>query len=149
MRSPSLHLDDHPMTCKWLTSLPLWGLFPFQMTMLWLIKGGDPNHLRYLGTHPPSKTIPGAIFSGTSVSLLFPKRLSRRNTASPAWSPHGVLGFLRSTVILYKGLLKEGGSKERRGSLWEFGWVCGTWESGNQGIIDKNPIGKTKDPTPL
>ena len=25
------------------------------MAFLWLINGGDPNYLRYLGAHPPSK----------------------------------------------------------------------------------------------
>ena len=44
-------LEDHPMTCKWLVTMVivsslrigLWD--PFQMAFLWLINGGDPNHL--------------------------------------------------------------------------------------------------------
>ena len=43
-------LEDHPRTCMWLITLvivsPLRiGLFPFQIAFLWLIHGGDPNHL--------------------------------------------------------------------------------------------------------
>ena len=39
------------MTCKWLVTMvivssPRIGLWdPFQMAFLWLINGGDPNHL--------------------------------------------------------------------------------------------------------
>ena len=33
-------------------SVGLWD--PFQMVFPWLINGGDPNYLRYLGAHPPS-----------------------------------------------------------------------------------------------
>ena len=57
----SRYLEDHPMTCKWLLTmvivspqdLGLWD--PFQMAFLRLIHGGDPNYLRYLGAHPPSR----------------------------------------------------------------------------------------------
>ena len=47
----SIYLEDHPMTCKWLTTMVivsplrigLWD--PFQMAFLWLLNWGDPNHL--------------------------------------------------------------------------------------------------------
>ena len=54
--------------------------------------------------------------------------------------PPQCLGFLRSTVILYKGVLKEGGSKERRGftlGIWLGLWYLGIRESGNHRL--KNP----------
>ena len=46
-----IHLEDHPMTCRWLITmvivsprfLGLWD--PLQMAFAWFINGGDPNHV--------------------------------------------------------------------------------------------------------
>ena len=48
------------MTCKWLITMvivsPLSRVVPLiNGRTPWLINGGDPNYLRYLGSHPPSR----------------------------------------------------------------------------------------------
>ena len=85
---------------------------------LWLINGGDPNHLRYLGAHPPSEGSAGETYgslesdlcqlvkywksSTTNVNFAIPKNWGR-----DFFHPFQIPRFLALSTISFWSILDE------------------------------------------